>query len=125
MGDPNLYSYVGNEPTNFLDPLGLERNSNDCGFLGWLCFDDFLGEVGQCLKYVISCVVDDFFHRLILPGAAGIALIGVSATIIFGGCANPGYCGLGITAGSAMLILTGIGVFGYYRDLCGQTRYVV
>ena len=43
-GDLNLYSYVGNAPTNLIDPLGLERGERGCGLFGLRCAWRFFQE---------------------------------------------------------------------------------
>jgi RHS repeat-associated protein len=116
-GDVNLYAYVSNSSTNFIDPLGLESEDEGCGFFWWRCYDDFLGEVGQCLKYAISCVVDDIYGRLIMPAAITVTLVALGGVIIVGGCAAVGLCGLAIVSGATVAALGAVGGVLYYRDL--------
>jgi RHS repeat-associated protein len=116
-GDVNLYAYVSNSSTNFIDPLGLESEDEGCGFFWWRCYDDFLGEVGQCLKYAISCVVDDFFGRLIFPAAITVTLVGLGGAIIVGGCATVGLCGLAIVSGATLAAVGGYVGVRYYIKL--------
>jgi RHS repeat-associated protein len=48
--DPNLYAYVGNDPT-VADPFGLDPG-NGCGFLGWSCIVHAAGDVFRFARNV-------------------------------------------------------------------------
>ena len=48
--DPNLYAYVGNDPT-VADPFGLDPG-NGCGFLGWSCIVRAAGNVFRFARNV-------------------------------------------------------------------------
>jgi RHS repeat-associated protein len=127
--DPDLYSYVGNDPVSLRDPFGLDPG-NGCGFLGFGClaglfasFFSFLGEVGQCLKYAVSCILDDIIHRIIIPAAAAGALMGMAVNIAVTGCGATAVwtggvgCAIAIAAGTAVFVSTGVITYGYYREL--------
>jgi hypothetical protein len=124
-----LYSYVGNDPVSLRDPFGLDPG-NGCGFLGFGClaglfasFFSFLGEVGQCLKYAVSCILDDIIHRIIIPAAAAGALMGMAVNIAVTGCGATAVwtggvgCAIAIAAGTAVFVSTGVITYGYYREL--------
>jgi RHS repeat-associated protein len=86
-GDVNLYAYVGNSPTNFIDPLGLEREGGDggCGLFGIRCVFRFVVEqptrvasdVASCLlgagDYVLAAVL---LEAVFPPSTAGAAAAG-------------------------------------------------
>ena len=74
-GDVNLYAYVGNSPTNFIDPLGLEREGGDggCGIFGIRCAISFIWEQkGRFLFDAVSCVaggIEVFVSIIPIEGA--------------------------------------------------------
>jgi len=86
-GDVNLYAYVGNGPTNFVDPLGLEqRDDGGCGILGLRCAYRFvtqprvLRDIGGCVFGGIRVFVS------IVPLEAAFPPTSVAAVAV--GCAG-------------------------------------
>jgi RHS repeat-associated protein len=73
-GDPNIYRYVGNSPTNFIDPLGLESNS-----------PSILNRVFGGLRAIGGVFQAAGGVSLAVAGTAGTAGIGSAPAIIGGG----------------------------------------
>jgi hypothetical protein len=79
----NLYAYVGNSPTNFVDPLGLEREGGDggCGGLGLRCvyrfpFDQterFFSDLGSCILGAIDYTLAAALVEAAFPPSAAAA----------------------------------------------------
>jgi RHS repeat-associated protein len=92
-GDVNLYAYVGNSPTNFTDPLGLEREGGDggCGFLGLRCVYRFFQQRPRVVRDVSGCVfgaIRVFVTIVPIELAAPPSIVGAIAAGCAGGVAT-------------------------------------
>jgi RHS repeat-associated protein len=94
-GDVNLYAYVGNSPTSFVDPLGLEREEGNggCGGLGLRCAfrfiweqpERFLSDVGYCLQGAIEAFVAIIpIEAAAPPTIAGALAVGCAGGVAVG-----------------------------------------
>lgn len=76
-GDVNLYAYVGDNPANSVDSLGLERNEDDCGVFGWRCGWDWIKEnPKRFFGDVFNCVLTGWEFAVagsVIPGWGTVA----------------------------------------------------
>jgi RHS repeat-associated protein len=75
--DPNLYAYVGNAPTVYTDPLGLEREDGGCGVAHNITI--------TLLVFEITLTEDDCSGLHVGQLGIGLGTPGVSSTYSLGG----------------------------------------